>query len=85
MPANTNRVAVVVNDIYEGKGKWSVKSEENDIIALGLDYIQESYKVDGDNIVVEGVAFPIADIQQYVADIKAKAEADAAAWDAETE
>jgi hypothetical protein len=85
MPAGTNRVAVVVDEIYEGKGKWSVKSEENDIVALGLDYINESYKVDGDNIVIDDVKYPIADIQQYVADIRAKAEADAAAWDAETE
>ena len=85
MPANTNRVSVIVTDIYEGRGKWSVKSDESDIIALGLDYIEESYQIDGDNIVIDGVKFPIADIQQYVADIKAKAEADAAAWDAENE
>lgn len=85
MPANTNRVACIVKDIYEGRGKWSVKSEESDIIALGLDYIEESYKVEGDNIVIDNVKFPIADIKQYVADIKTKADADAAAWDAENE
>lgn len=85
MPANLNRVACIVKDIYEGRGKWSVKSDDSDIVALGLDYIEESYKVDGDNIVIDNVKFPIADIQQYVADLMAKAEADAAAWDAENE
>lgn len=80
MPANRNRVACIVSKVYEGRGKWSRKSELSSIMALGLDYIQESYKVDNDNIVIEGVSFAIADIKQYVNEINTKAQVDAVAW-----
>lgn len=80
MPANRNRVACVVEKIYEGRGKWSRKSDETTILALGLSYIDENYKLDNDNIVIEGLSYPIADIQQYVKEINAKAKADADAW-----
>lgn len=83
MPANRNRVACIVDNIYEGRGKWSRKSEETTIVALGLDYINETYEVNGDNIVIDGAIYPIADIQRYVAEINAKAEDDAKAWNAQ--
>jgi hypothetical protein len=85
MPANKNRVACIVDNIYEGRGKWSRKSDETTIIALGLSYIDETYKVDNDNIVIDGAEYPIADIQRYVKEINAKAEDDAKAWNAQNE
>lgn len=83
MPAPRNRVACVVEKVFEGRGKWSRKSDETSILALGLSYIDETYKVDGDNIVIDGAFYAIADIKQYVAEITAKAEEDAKAWTAQ--
>lgn len=82
-PANRNKIACIVDNIYEGRGKWSRKSEETNISALGLSYIDETYEIDDDNIVIDGVKYPIADIQQYVAEINAKAEDDAKAWNSQ--
>lgn len=83
MPANRNRSACVVDKIYEGRGKWSRKSDETTIMALGLSYIDESYKVENGNIVIDGVSYAIADIQNYVSEINAKAKADADAWNSQ--
>lgn len=83
LPANRNRVACIVDNIYEGRGKWSRKSEETTITSLGLSYIDENYEVDGDNIVIDGASYAIADIQNYVSEINAQAKADADAWNAQ--
>lgn len=80
LPAPRNRVACVVEKVFEGRGKWSRKSDETSILALGLSYIDETYEIDNDNIVIDGISFAIADIKQYVNEIITKAKADADAW-----